>query len=136
MKLTGLLLTRNSDWIIGLSLRSMLLFCDSVVVLMHNCTDRTAEIVREIAVESDPRVFILIDGEAKWDEMRLRQKMLDHVRLDGATHLWLQDDDEVLTANLLPSIRDHVERTPTGTILQLPWLCLRDGIDQMISTGM
>jgi hypothetical protein len=46
------------------------------------------------------------------------------------------DCDELVSGNLLPTIRQTVLDIPKGRILQLPWLQLRGGIDQVITTGM
>lgn len=122
MNLVGLMLVRNSDWVIGLSLRAALLWCDSVVVMMHNCTDGTSDIVAEIACQSG-RVIALVDNSAEWEEMRLRQTMLEAGReLLNGTHFALIDDDEVLTGNLLSRIRKYCESIPDGGVLFLPWL--------------
>src|ERR1017187_4630392 len=112
MNLVGLIVTRNSDWILGFSLRAALLWCDQVVVMMHNCTDDTGRIAAEVERESDGRVVCLVDQSAEWEERRLRQIMLEAAReLLHATHIALIDDDEVLTADLLPRIRRMVENT-------------------------
>jgi hypothetical protein len=135
MKLTALMCCRNSDWCIGLSLRAALMWCDSAVVLLHSCTDRTQELVMEVARETN-RVIVVAKDEPDWNEMTLRQSMLELARADGATHIALVDDDELISGNLLPIIRALVEHVPEGRILQLPWLCLRDGISSVMTTGL
>ena len=154
MKLVGLMVTRNSDWIIGFSLRAALLWCDSVVVLMHRCNLDTESVIYAAILDTDEdkgefpigsvgrlinrRVFILEDFSEEWEEMRMRQAMLVKARGLGATHIALIDDDEVLTADLLPPIRRMVERTSDGQVLMLPWLQLRqNGLkDDMAETGV
>lgn len=143
MNLIGLMLVRNSDWCIGLTLRAALLWCDSVVVLMHNCTDGTAEILMQVIGETDEdrgelfdlpgsrliqrRVIIRSDHSPDWQEMRLRQTMLEIGRGMGGTHFALVDDDELLTANLLPDIRRQVAVLLRGQVLFLPWLQVSPG---------
>ena len=136
MNLLGLMLVRNSDWVIGLTLRAALLWCDSVVVLMHNCTDRTADIVAEVSRETGGRVAALVDDSAEWEEMRLRQTMLEVGReLLGGTHFALIDDDELLTGNLLSRIRGYIEASAgCGEVLYLPWLQL--SATGVMSSGM
>lgn len=160
MKLIGLMLARNEDWVIGLSLRAALMWCDAVVVLMHNCTDETLTIVEAVISETDEvvkethggtfvnrRVVICGAHTFEWEEMNLRQNMLECARGFGATHIALIDADEVLTGNLLAHagsvrmiIRDYIEKTPAGTILQLPWLQLTSVVDWpfggVMSSGM
>ena len=135
MRLTALMCCRNSDWCIGLSLRAALMWCDAAVVLLHNCTDRTKDIVLEVARETN-RVIVVAKDEPEWNEMTLRQAMLELARADGATHIALVDDDECVSGNLLPTIRTLIEHVPDGRILQLPWLCLRDGISDVMTTGL
>ena len=97
MRLIGCLMLRNEDWVCGLTLRAQLRFCDAVVVLIHSSTDRTHDIVMSIAKETG-RVLVVEDSKEHWEEMRLREAMLELARADGATHLWMGDGDEILTA--------------------------------------
>lgn len=123
MKLVGLMLARNEDWVIGLSARVALLWCDAIVVLLHNCTDTTAEILETIRWESElGRVIRRTWSSDHWEEMALRQTMLEIARGMDATHLAMIDADEVLTGNLLSTVRDEVEKTPKQMILQVPAL--------------
>ena len=139
MKLVGLMLARNEDWVIGLSARVALLWCDAIVVLLHNCTDTTAEILETIRWESElGRVIRRTCSSDHWEEMALRQTMLEIARGMDATHLAMIDADEVLTGDLLPTIRKHVDQLGPGEILQVPQLCTRETISGpvVISSGM
>lgn len=130
MKLVGLMPVRNEDWILGLSLRVALKWCDEVIVYLHACTDQSAAIAMEVAQETN-RVVVVAQTEDKWDEMTHRQATLELARTAevGATHIALIDADEVLTANLTtgdkPIIRDLIASTPAGVMLELPGYNLR-----------
>lgn len=134
MKLIGLMACRNEDWIIGLSVRAALRWVDHLVILLHDCTDRTVEILAQIEDEvgTDRMAYRIETGE--WDEMRHRQTMLECARVWGATHMAIIDADEVLTANLLNI--GMVRALPPGHILQLPLYNLRHGIGQYHSNGI
>jgi hypothetical protein len=112
----------------------MLLWVDEVVILDHASTDRTPEIISEVAAENPGRVHAFRDDNPEWQEMRHRQFLLDEARKLGATHVVLCDSDEVLTGNLLPTIRSLMPAP--GTLLQLPWACLARGIDRYYTSGV
>lgn len=135
MKVIGLMLCRNSDWAIGLSLRAALLWCDAVVVMMHSCTDATYEIVTGLQRDNFSRIFVMVDYGEEWEEMRLRQTMLLAARDLKATHIALIDDDEVLTGNLLPAIRPMLENLAYESMLSLPWLSISQGVESVITSG-
>ncbi len=130
MKVTALCPVRNEDWVLGLSARAVLRWVDSLVILNHASTDGTQAILDELQSEYGDRLSVLTETDPQWNEMAHRQRMLEHARSLGATHLALVDADEVLTGNLLPTIRGMIESAPPGSILQLPWLCLRGSIDR------
>ena len=71
-----------------------------------------------------------------WEEMAQRQSLLEDARIDGATHIVILDADEILTGNLLPSIRDMVSVIPAGHIMQLPGYNLRGGLDRYHANGI
>lgn len=122
MKIVGLTLARNEDWIIGYSLRAALRWCDEIVVLDHASTDSTGALVRAISNDAPGRVHYEREDDPVWKEMEYRQRLLDRARSLGATHLAIVDADEVLTANLLPSIRDYFSRLREREILQFPMI--------------
>src|SRR5512143_2936420 len=108
MKLVGLMPARNEEWIIGLSARVALMWCDELIVLNHASADRTGEIVMEVAQEHPERITVLNEAASVWQEMAHRQRLLEEARRRGASHIALIDADEVLTGNLLESVREVV----------------------------
>lgn len=156
MRLVAMLMVRNEDWCIGLSLRALLEFCDAVVCMIHRSSDRTYDIVMELAKETG-KILVVGDDHDDWREMYLRQAMLELARADGATHLWMADADEILTGNLLPTpdpgrirapkltdpppvfipkVREHVHAIPKGAILQYPLYNLRGGLAKYHANGI
>ncbi len=136
MKLVCLMPARNEAWVLGLSARAVLQWCDWLLILDHASTDETRPIVSDVMADI-PRVTYLHEGDPQWNEMAHRQRMLDMARDQGATHIISVDADEVLTGNLLPRIRNLVEcTTPTpGLVLQLPWLAMRGSIERYEAWG-
>jgi len=128
MKLVAVMPARNEEWIIGLSLRAALMWCDQVIVGLHCCEDRTEEIVRGIAAETR-RVSVVRFVKPDWNEMDYRQVLLQAARESHATHVAIIDADEVLTGDLLPVMRDRVSELRPGDCVTVPGLALWDGLD-------
>lgn len=136
MKLIGLMPVRNEDWVLGLSARVALLWVDDLVLLDHASTDRTQQILTDLAGEFPERVQVLREANPQWDEMMHRQRLLDAARGRGATHIAIVDADELLTANFIPNIRFHIATMPGGHILMLPGYNLRGGLDLYHQNGI
>lgn len=136
MKLVGIMPVRNEDWILGLSARVSLMWCDELVILDHCSFDGTRDIIHGLMDEFDNRVGYLSVVTNTWDEMRHRQMMLDSARELKATHIAIIDADEVLTGNLLTGIKSVIETLPNGKILQLPGYNLRCGLDRYHANGL
>ena len=136
MKLIAIMPVRNEDWVLGLSARAALMWCDELIMLDHASNDATVHIAREIMGEHPGRLFLLHEQDPQWQEMKHRNLMLESARIGGATHIALVDADEVLTGNLLPSIRGHVESLAPGHILQLPGYNLRGSITRYHANGI
>jgi len=126
---------RNEDWILGMSARAVLMWADELVILNHASTDDTYNICIQLATEFPGRVQVGAECNPVWSEMAHRQSLLEAARHSGATHIALVDADEVLSGNLLPDIRMLFASTKPGTILQIPWLCLRGSIDRVHTSG-
>ncbi len=134
--IVAILPVRNEAWCIGLTLRALLMWVDSVALTLHNCTDGTHDIVCRIVEETGGRVFICVEESEAWQEMVQRDRLLKFARSCDATHCVITDADEILSGNLLPRIRQMVESTPRGSVLQLPWVQLKGSIGTYISSGM
>jgi hypothetical protein len=136
---------KNEDWILGLSARVALTWCDELVILDNGSTDRSVELARDLYAETNRVSFIFRVGQ--WDEMPHRQMMLEEARHRGATHIALIDADEILTGNLFdlwgpfdfvaPSqVRFWIETMEPGMMLQLPLYNMRGGMYRYHSNGL
>lgn len=138
MKITCIMPVRNEEWCLGLTARAVLMWCDELLVLDHASTDGTPAILAQLANEYPGRFDYQTEPDPVWAEMDHRDRLLNWARQRGATHIVMVDADEILTANLLPTIRSHIERMPKTAIftMQLPWICIRDQHNRFIATGM
>jgi hypothetical protein len=136
MRLVGMMPCRSEDWVLGLSARVALLWCDSLVILNHASDDRTGAILDELQREYRGRVIIMEISGPEWLEMVHRQALLNLARTSEATHLAIVDADEILTGNLLGTIRDVIQSMDAGSILQLPGYNLRGGITRYHANGI
>lgn len=148
MKLIAGMLVRNEEWVLGLSARVALMWCDALVIHDHASTDRTEQIMWELKDEyGDERVILARHDDTEWREMSLRQDMLASARARSATHFAIVDADEVVTGNLL-SLEDEYggcraapitawkDEFRKDSILQLPGYNLRKGICQYHANGI
>lgn len=118
---------RNEDWVLELSARFALMWVDELILLDHRSEDRSRKIMNQVSDDHPERVIIRDWREQKWDEMPMRQHLLEEARARSGSHIALIDADEILTANLLPNIRHHIANMPHGHILMLPGYNLRGG---------
>lgn len=126
-KLIGLMPVRNEAWILGLTARVALLWCDELVIFDHASTDASVAIELDVAGDHPGRVTLMGDSNPIWNEMQHRQSMLEMARSRGATHIAIIDADEILTANLIDRIPTLIKDMPFYTILQLPLYNMRGG---------
>lgn len=136
MRLIGLMPVRNEDWVLGLSARVALLWCDALVVLDHASIDGTALILAQLQGEYGDRLKVLHEPNPAWREMAHRQRLLEAARAEMATHIAIIDADEVLTDNLVTDIRHWVEQIPFDSILELPGYNLRGGLGRYHVNGI
>jgi len=135
MKIVAIMPARNEDWVLGLSARALLRWVDELVILDHCSTDGSLGEVMRLTMEFRGRVFWIVEQDPIWEEMRHRQRLLDGARKREATHVVTIDADEVVSANLVPHMRDIVADIPPGHVLQLPWITCRDSIYQQHRPG-
>jgi hypothetical protein len=122
-KIIALTATRNEDWVLGLSLRVSLSYCDAVVITDHGSTDRTAQIIGEVQAEfPDRQISVRRTEDTEWMEMDVRQEMLDRGRHMGGTHFIIVDADEVPTGNLFGNLRELALTPSPGCVVSLPMI--------------
>jgi hypothetical protein len=141
MRLAACVLAYNDEWCIGLSARALLRFCDVLLVGLHRSTDRTAEILAEVAAEvGSDRVRVVeqddvvprVEYPIEQSGGTLRRDHLGNVAREmGATHVLVIDDDEVLTANVATGFRDLLAAVG---IVYLPWISVWDDPDAYRTT--
>lgn len=129
MKLIGLMRCRNESWIIGLSLRVALTYCDHVIVYFHACTDADASWDAVIAAghEYPGRVAVIVpDNDPKWDEMRHLQALLELGRIYEGTHFAIIDADEIAPSPVVKDLARAIAGTlKPGEIASVPMVNLR-----------
>jgi hypothetical protein len=122
-KVVALTATRNEDWVLGLSLRVSLSYCDAVAITDHGSTDRTAEIIRDAQAEfPDRQISVRRAEDEEWMEMDVRQELLDRGRALGGSHFVIVDADEVPTGNLFAQLRELALRPARGCFVSLPMI--------------
>lgn len=122
MRIVGLMVTRNEEWVLNLSLRAALRWCDAVVVVDHMSTDDSRNIIRQVTHEVGEERLIFSNWEdtSKWDEMDMRQHSLDLGRRVGGEVFAIIDSDEVPCAYLLPKLRGFCDALKPKQLLDLP----------------
>lgn len=120
---------RNEQWVLGLSARAALEWCDQLVCLLHKSTDGSREILEQIGRETG-KVRIMSTDDEQWREMEHRQSLVSAARNYGATHIALVDADEVICADSLPRIREAAGALRVGQCLNVNMYCMWRGIHQ------
>jgi hypothetical protein len=127
MRLICLMPVRQDSWSLAASSRAVLQWCDDLIV----CENRVwADPATREVLPDDPRVTHVEHDALAWDEADIRLHMLEVGRRMGGTHFALCDADEILTANLIPTIRDRAAALEPAELLRLPWLHLWRSLDQ------
>ena len=145
MKLVGVMLVKNEDWVLGMSMRAALQWVDELVVVDDRSWDQSLPIIKEVMGENPWRVHYSLwqpmkevesesryrpgekikiqvpdDSNPWWNEMDARQHSLLLARKHGATHIAIVDADEVLTSNLTSKVRDRILSLQPGAALEYP----------------
>ncbi len=128
---------KNESWVLGLSIRVALQWCDELLVLLHDCTDDSEAIVFDAYHDFPGRLTVAARETGYWDEMAHRHRLLTLAREQKATHIAIVDADELLTSNVSrEGLRSSIENMPRGFMLQLPGYNLRGGLTRYHSNGI
>jgi hypothetical protein len=142
MRVIATMCCKNEEYIAGLSVRVALMWNDAIVVLLHDCTDRSEEIIHDVAEEVGRERVIILKTDGHWAEMQHRMLMLEAARSAGATHISIVDFDELLSGNLIKQngfgqglffTRGYLQ---PGQMFQLPLYNLRGSLSQYHSSGV
>lgn len=121
---------RNEGWVLGLSARAALMWCDNLVVLNHASRDETGRIIETLTEEYPGRVYGFRIEEDGWAEMSHRQQLLEFARAIGSTHIAPVDADEILAGDMLPTIRQRIEQLRPAQFCGIPMRNLHRSINQ------
>jgi len=112
---------RNEAWIIGRTLKSLMMFCDLAIVADQQSNDGTREIIREYG----PRV-ILLDNLQEGHSTNTRISLLKAARdYDGHNFCICVDADEIMSPNILdPDVLARFTGVRRGTSVTIPWIQL------------
>lgn len=136
MRIVGLMPVRSEAWVLGLSARAALMWCDDLCIANHASTDATGDILGDLQQDFPGRVQVVSFPEGTWTEMQHRQTLLEMARRQSATHVAMIDADEILTGNMVKAIRPLIAMNQPKVTLQLPWLALPRAIDRYLTSGI
>ena len=118
----------NDEWVIGFSARAALRWCDGIVLLDRGSTDRSMDIIQEIASDHPDQVSILIDYNKDKKDSEILEPMLREAEEKGATHIVVLSAHEILSSNLF-RIRDEILGFPEGNAFRIPYIRCWKGFD-------
>ncbi len=110
------MVVRNEAWVLRASIAAAQSWLNELIVLVHDSTDATEQIVRDSGA-----TYSTINSP-EWDEAIYRGILLESGRAAGGTHFAIIDADEVLTTAAAASIRDMAAQLSPGQLLRLPWI--------------
>lgn len=126
MKIIALMLVRSEEWVIRLCAEAARRWVDGTAAILHDCHDGTLD-----ALLRTPNLrYEHAHAEDQWREMDLRQRLLELGREMGGTHFALIDADEVVTANVIPRMREYFFKLEPGQLLELPMIPVWRGFDK------
>ena len=116
LPITGLMPVRNEAWCLRASIEWSLKWCSHLVVLDHNSTDATDDILDSAW---DDRVHVVYENDPAWNEANIRQRLLDVGRRMGNDYYALIDADEFLTRDTMTLLQGFA--LMPGELIRMPW---------------
>ena len=127
MRIVGMMAAREESWVLNLSIRAALSWCDHLVVLIHTLDEKTRKLVLDLPEDLQKRMTPMVVKDPKWDEMAHRQAMIDVARREEPTHLAIVDADEVASVPLRRNMQNIASMLKPGQITAVPLKNLRNG---------
>lgn len=121
----------NEGWVIGLTARAALTWCDELIVIDHCSEDNTQAVLEDVidnATVLQEHITILQEKDPAFRPLRMYERLVVAARGMGATHLAILDADELVSSNLIGDIRSHVSNLPHYATFEIPWVPVRGGL--------
>lgn len=127
MKVIGLMITCNEEWIVKDSVNALLGIAEDVIIL-DNSNDSTRKKINEVTrrtighwgVSISTNVLVL--RQEDYPELtnygEFRQFLLEKGRQYGGTHFVCIDADEMFPENMQNEVKELIEKLPIGSALQ------------------
>lgn len=132
-KIVATMLARLDHWSVEFAILAALEWCDEIVIGLHEpggkSLDPTWKIIARLTANPEiaKRLDVVALIDETWDEMNMRQRLLNRARELGATHIAIVDADEAVTADLIPDIRKHVLILGPCETLEVPMVSPHHG---------
>lgn len=131
MKLVCCITAHNEDWVIGLTARAARLWADEVIVLNHASTDNTQQVLEDAKTDVGD-ILILNNPNPTFTPLEFYRQLVNQAWLRGATHVAILDADEILSASLLPSLREEVGALSVNSAFEVPWVPIGGTLGSLI----
>jgi hypothetical protein len=118
MKVIGLMITKDEEWIIESSLRVLSKFVDEIIIL-DDSSDTTVDKIRKLQIDDD-EIYLYFQRE--FPKLKCycdyRQKLLEIGRKHDGTHFVVLDADEMFPEYAMYDFRDDIKKLEPGVAYQ------------------
>ena len=113
IRLAGILKVHNEGARVTRTVRSMLAFCDDVILWDHCSGDGSIDELERLMRAERTRLEIIRSTTAQYDERFIYDELFARARARGATHICHFDADEILATTLT---RDELRQVAAGLL--------------------
>jgi hypothetical protein len=118
MKIIALMLVKNEEWILPVTLKDLSRYIDDLVVLDDSDNDNSLSVIQKYGGH------VIRQKKKRFDESLWRSDLLKKGRELGGTHFICLDADESFTNNFYFNFREIIKSLKPGQGLMMEWLCL------------
>lgn len=123
MKIVGMMLAKNEEWVLNLSIPAALEWVDELIIVEDSSTDRTPQICLSWLRQFPKCIhYTPVTSGEFWEEMTLRQYMYELALQHDPDVVALIDADEVLSRNLCREVRNWAGVILPGEGLDVPMI--------------
>jgi hypothetical protein len=142
MKIIALIPFKNEEHFLPTCISSIKNCVDDIVAVDDGSTDSSREILETAGVKvydsDNPGKSAEIKGkrhEAGWDEIAVRQSLLDKGRSAGGTHFLCLDADEAITTPLAKNLREICRELSPKEYVNIMWLSVWESLNKYTDTS-